>query len=51
MCFRLPKIKEYVDRVDPKAAIIPFSGAIEAQLVALGPEEGEAFCKEKGITR
>lgn len=46
----LPKIKEYVDRVDPKAVIIPFSGAVEAQIVALGPEEAEAYCKEKAIT-
>ena len=49
--YRLPKIKEYVDQVDPKAVIIPFSGAVEAQIVALGPEEAEAYCKEKAITR
>merc|ERR1712111_82319 len=35
----LPKIKEYVDKNDPGATIIPFSGAFELKLVELETEE------------
>jgi hypothetical protein len=32
LCFSLPKIKEWVDKNDKGAAIIPFSGALEAKV-------------------
>ena len=35
----LPKIKEYVDKNDPGATIIPFSGAFELKLMELETEE------------
>jgi len=35
----LPKIKEYVDKNDPGAMIIPFSGAFEQKLMDLETEE------------
>ena len=45
----LPKIKEYVDKTDPGAVIIPFSGAFEHKLLDMAPEERAAFIKEKGV--
>ncbi|EDO42940.1 predicted protein [Nematostella vectensis] len=42
----LVKIKEWVDSRDKGAAIIPFSGELEAKLVDLGEEEAEKYCKE-----
>jgi len=42
----LPKIKEYVDKNDPGAMVIPFSGAFEAKLMDLGEEEGKAYAEE-----
>lgn len=44
----LPKIKEWVDANDPKAAIIPFSVAFEEEVSKLDPADRENFCKEKG---
>merc|ERR1712156_1085443 len=38
----LPKIKEYVDKNDPGAMIIPFSGALEAKLVEKETDEERA---------
>merc|ERR1712241_889728 len=35
----LPKIKEYVDKNDPGATIIPFSGAFEQNLMEMESEE------------
>merc|ERR1712025_792932 len=42
----LPKIKEYVDKNDPGAMCIPFSGAFEAKLLEMGEEEAKAFKEE-----
>ena len=44
--YRLPKIKEYVDKNDPGAMVIPFSGAFEAKLLELGEEEAKAYKEE-----
>ncbi len=49
---RLPKIKEYVDKNDPGATIIPFSGAFEQTLVDLPDEEArKAHCEENKCQR
>lgn len=42
----LPKIKEWVDKNDPKAAIIPFSGAFEHKLTEMDPEEKNKYLQE-----
>eukprot|EP00094_Tigriopus_californicus_P003315 TCALIF_03189-PA protein Name:"Similar to CG1354 Obg-like ATPase 1 (Drosophila melanogaster)" AED:0.31 eAED:0.38 QI:0/0.88/0.8/1/0.66/0.9/10/160/379 len=43
----LPKIKEYVDKNDPGAVIIPFSGAFESKLMEFGSDdERKAYCEE-----
>lgn len=42
----LPKIKEWVDKNDPKAAIIPFSGAFEHKLTEMDPEEKKKYLQE-----
>lgn len=42
----LPKIKEYVDKNDPGATVIPFSGAFEAKLMDKSEEEAKAFKEE-----
>jgi len=46
----LLKIKEYIDANDPGSAMIPFSGALEEQLVHMSDEEKVEFLKEKGTT-
>jgi len=47
----LVKIKEWIDANDPGAMCIPFSGALESDLVDLSSdEEREAFLKEKATT-
>jgi len=42
----LPKIKEYVDKNDPGAMVIPFSGAFEAKLMEMDVEEAKAYKEE-----
>lgn len=42
----LPKIKEWVDKNDPKAAIIPFSGAFEHKLTEMDLEEKKKCLQE-----
>merc|ERR550539_145665 len=42
----LPKIKEFVDKNDPGAMVIPFSGAFEAKLMEMDEEEGKAYKEE-----
>jgi len=42
----LPKIKEYVDKNDPGATVIPFSGAFEAKLMDMSEEEAKAYKEE-----
>merc|ERR1712241_120588 len=45
----LPKIKEYVDKNDPGATMIPFSGAFEQNLMEMESEdEGKAWTIQKG---
>lgn len=47
----LPKIKEYVDKNDPGAMVIPFSGAFEQKLMDMeSEEEKKAFCEETKCT-
>merc|ERR1711992_360325 len=47
----LPKIKEYVDKHDPGATIIPFSGAFEQKLMELESEdEKKAYIEETKCT-
>lgn len=47
----LPKIKEYVDKNDPGAMVIPFSGAFESNLMDMASdEERAAYCEETKCT-
>merc|ERR1712173_329363 len=43
----LPKIKEYVDKNDPGAVIIPISGAFEQRLMELETEEEKKAYQEE----
>ena len=50
--FRLLKIKEYVDKNDPGAIIIPFSAAFELTLSEMGSDdERKAHCDEHKVQR
>jgi len=44
----LIKIKEWIDKHDPGAMLIPFSGALEFKLVDMPEDEKAAYCKEIG---
>ena len=47
----LPKIKEYVDKNDPGAMVIPFSGSFEQKLMDLETEEEKkAYLEETKCT-
>jgi len=46
----LAKIKAWVDANDPRGMLIPWSAALEQQLIDLSPEETEALMKEKATT-
>jgi len=47
----LPKIKEYVDKNDAGAMVIPFSGAFEQKLMDMETEEErKAYCEETKCT-
>ncbi len=48
---RLIKIKEWVDKNDPGAGIIPFSGIFENKLADMPDDEREAYLKEHKTTR
>lgn len=48
---RLPKLKEWIDKNDPGAPLIPFSGALESKLMEMDAEERKAYLKEHNITR
>ena len=41
--YRLIKIKEWVDKYDPGALVIPFSGALELKLQELSAEERQKY--------
>lgn len=46
----LPKIKEWVDKNDPGAAVIPFSGAFEHKLIEMDAEQKKAYEEEQKVT-
>uniref|UniRef100_A0A2A4JT26 Obg-like ATPase 1 n=2 Tax=Endopterygota TaxID=33392 RepID=A0A2A4JT26_HELVI len=46
----LPKLKEWIDKNDPGAPLIPFSGVLEMKLFEMDPTEKQAFLKEHNIT-
>jgi len=47
----LPKIKEYIDKNDPGATVIPFSGTFEQKLMDFETdEERKAYCDETKCT-
>ena len=48
---RLPKLKEWIDKNDPGAPLIPFSGSLEMKLFDMEPAERQAFLKEHNLTR
>ena len=49
---RLLKIKEYIDKNDPGAIMIPMSAAFELTLSEMGSdEERKAHCEENKVTR
>lgn len=41
--YRLIKIKDWVDKSDPGALVIPFSGALELKLQELSAEERQKY--------
>ena len=49
--FRLIKIKEWVDKNDPGAVIIPFSGVFENSLLEMNDEERKIHLEEVKATR
>lgn len=49
--YRLIKIKEWVDKNDPGAPIIPFSGVFENKLIDMEPPERQKFLEENKCTR
>jgi obg-like ATPase 1 len=51
LLFRLIKIKEWVDKNDPGAVIIPFSGAFESRLLEMSDEERKQYLEEVKATR
>ncbi|KAK6062255.1 putative GTP-binding protein YchF [Cooperia oncophora] len=42
----LPKIKEWIDKNDPGASLIPFSGALEMKLLDMPEDERDKYLKE-----
>lgn len=50
-CYRLVKIKEWVDAHDPGAMVIPVSGAIESKLLDMEEEERNKYCEEQKTQR
>lgn len=46
----LPKIKEWVDKNDPGAAVIPFSGAFEHKLIEMDADQKKAYEEEHKVT-
>ncbi|CAB3234513.1 unnamed protein product [Arctia plantaginis] len=46
----LPKLKEWIDKNDPGAPLIPFSGAFETKLVEMDATERQAFLKENNLS-
>jgi obg-like ATPase 1 len=50
LLFRLIKIKEWVDKNDPGAIIIPFSGAFENRLLEMSEEERKQYLEDVKAT-
>lgn len=48
---RLMKIKEWVDKNDPGAILIPFSGVFENKLADMEPDEKAKYVQDNGTTR
>lgn len=48
---RLIKIKEWVDKHDPGASVIPFSGASELKLQEMSAEEKQKYLEENMTQR
>ena len=48
---RLLKIKEWIDKNDPGAVLIPFSGAFELAYMDVPDEDKTQFLADKGATR
>jgi len=48
---RLIKIKEWVDKHDPGAMIVPFSGVFESKVADMSDDEKKTYQKEQGATR
>jgi len=46
----LPKLKEWIDKNDPGALLIPFSGVLESKVVDMPEDEKAAYLKEAGAT-
>ncbi|CAH2086654.1 unnamed protein product [Euphydryas editha] len=46
----LPKLKEWIDKNDPGAPLIPFSGVLESKLIEMEPDEKQKFLKDNNIT-
>ncbi|MPC42886.1 Obg-like ATPase 1 [Portunus trituberculatus] len=49
--FSLVKIKEWIDKNDPGAILIPFSGAFELRMAELDEEERAKQLQELNTTR
>lgn len=49
--YRLIKIKEWVDKHDPGALVIPFSGALELKLQDMSAEEKQKYLQENMTQR
>lgn len=45
------KIKEWVDKNDPGAILIPFSGVFENKLADMEPDEKAKYVQDNGTTR
>ncbi|XP_055338622.1 transcription factor Sp3-like [Paramacrobiotus metropolitanus] len=45
----LPKIKEWVDKNDPGASIIPLSVAFECKIIDMPDDERQAYCEQNKV--
>jgi len=51
LCNRLIKIKEWVDKNDPGAVLIPFSGVFENKILDMDEAEHAKYFEEHKVTR
>lgn len=51
LCNRLIKIKEWVDKNDPGAVLIPFSGVFENKILDMDEAERAKYFEEHKVTR